>query len=254
MKIPIIRGVVRRRLLVNYRVDADVMRDWLPAPFEPMLHRGRAVAGVCVIRVEQMPRSLARFGRGLCSENAAHRVAVRWPEGSVVHEGVYVCSSHTDSLLGQLARSGVLPGEQHRARFRVRDDGRQIGLSMTAESRRLVVELEGHATAAMPPSSVFKSIREASTFFERGSVGYAPAQGGRGFEGVAAETPHWAVHPLAVTHVRSSFFDDGTRFPSESVEFDHALVMRDIEHVWRGLPELARDRGGPVSHEPASNR
>ena len=57
MKIPIIRGVVRRRLLVNYRVDADVMRDWLPAPFEPMLHQGWAVAGVCLLRVEQMPRS-----------------------------------------------------------------------------------------------------------------------------------------------------------------------------------------------------
>lgn len=254
MKLPIIRGVVRRRLLVNFRVDADVMGSWLPAPFEPMLHRGWAVAGVCLIRVEQMPRSLARFGRGIGSENAAHRVAVRWTEGSVVHEGVYVCSSHTDSFLGQLARSGVLPGEQLRARFQVLDDGREIGLSMRSANRSVIVELAGHATAAMPSSSIFKSIREASQFFERGSVGYAPAHGGRGFEGVAAQAPHWAVHPLAVTHVRSSFFDDGTRFPSGSVEFDHALVMRDIEHVWRGLPELARERSGPVSQEPARNR
>jgi hypothetical protein len=254
MKIPIIHGVVRRRLLVNYRVDAGVMRDWLPDPFEPLLHRGWAVAGVCLIRVEQMPRTLARFGRGLGNENAAHRVAVRWPEGSEVHEGVYVCSSHTDSLLGHLARRAVLPGEQHRARFRVRDDGREIGLSMRSADRGLVVEFAGHATAAMPPASIFGSTREASVFFERGSIGYAPAQGGRGYEGMAAETPHWAVHPLAVTHVSSSFFDDGTRFPPGSAEFDHALVMRDIEHVWRGLPEMARDGGGPVSHEPASNR
>jgi hypothetical protein len=254
MKIPIIRGVVRRRLLVNYRVDAGVMRDWLPAPFEPMLHQGWAVAGVCLLRVEQMPRSLARFGRGLGSENAAHRVAVRWTEGSEVHEGVYVCSSHTDSLLGHLARRGVLPGEQRRARFRVEDDGREIGLSMRSANRRVVVELAGHATAAMPPSSIFNSIREASVFFERGSVGYAPSEGGSGYVGVAADAPHWAVHPLAVTHVSSSFFDDETRFPAGSAEFDHALVMRDVEHIWRGLPELARERGGPVSHEPASNR
>jgi len=253
MKIPIIRGVVRRHLLVNYRVDAGVMRDWLPAPFEPKLHRGWAVAGVCLIRVEQMPRSLARFGRGLGSENAAHRVAVRWPEGPDVHEGVYVCSSHTDSLLGHLSRRGVLPGEQRRARFRVWDDGREIGLSMRSSDRSQVVELAGHAGAAMPPSSIFGSIREASVFFERGSVGYAPSQGGRGYVGVAADAPHWAVHPLAVTHVSSSFFEDGTRFPPGSAEFDHALVMRDVEHVWRGLPELARDRRGTVSHEPASN-
>jgi hypothetical protein len=254
MRLPIIRGVVRRRLLVNYRVDTDVMRGWLPAPFEPLLHRGWAVAGICLIRVEQLPRSLARFGRGLGSENAAHRVAVRWAEGDEVHEGVYVCTSHTDSLLGHLARSTVLPGEQHRARFRVNDDGREIGLSMRSSNRRVTVEVAGHATAAMPPSSIFGSIREASVFFERGSVGYAPSVGGRGYEGVAAEAPHWAVHPLAVTHVRASFFDDGTRFPPGSVEFDHALVMRDIEHVWRGLPEMARERSGPVSHEPARNR
>ena len=195
MKIPIIRGVVRRRLLVNYRVDADVMKEWLPAPFEPMLHRGWAVAGVCLIRVEQMPRSLARFGRGLGSENAAHRVAVRWPEGSEIHEGAYVCASHTDSLLGHLARSGVLPGEQHRARFRVQDDGREIGLSMQSAGRSLVVELTGHAAAAMPPSSIFGSIREASTFFERGSVGYAPSHGGRGYVGVAAEAHGRAIAP-----------------------------------------------------------
>lgn len=254
MKLPLIRGVVRRRLLINYRIDADVMRRWLPAPFEPLLHRGWAVAGVCLIRVEQMPRSLARFGRGIGTENAAHRVAVRWAEESEIHDGVYVCGSHTDSLLGQLARSGVLPGEQQRARFQVRDDGREIGLSMESANRRLVVEIEGHAAAAMPSSSIFKSLREASLFFERGSVGYAPAHGGRGFEGVAAEAPHWAVHPLAVTHVRSSFFEDPGRFTPGSVEFDHALVMRDIEHVWRGLPALERERGAPVSHEPARNR
>jgi hypothetical protein len=254
MKIPIIHGVVRRRLLVNFRVDADVMRDWLPAPFEPLLHRGWAVAGVCLIRVAQLPRTLGRFGRGLGSENAAHRVAVRWPEASELQEGVYVCASHTDSLLGRLASKAVLPGEQHRARFQVHDDGREIELSMRSVDRRLVVELAGHAAAAMPPSSIFGSIREASAFFERGSVGYAPSTEGRGYEGVAAEAPHWAVHPLAVTHVSSSFFDDGDRFPPGSVEFDHALVMRDIEHVWRGLPEMARERRVPVSHEPARNR
>jgi hypothetical protein len=254
MKIPIIRGVVRRRLLVNYRVDANVMKSWLPAPFEPMLHRGWAVAGICLIRVEQLPRSLARFGRGLGNENAAHRVAVRWREGETIHEGVYVCTSHTDSLLGQLARGGVLPGEQRRARFRVRDDGGEIGFSMRSADRSVVVELAGHAAAAMPASSIFKSTREASTFFERGAVGYALSQRGAGYEGVEAEAPHWAVHPLSVTHARSSFFDDGTRFPAGSVVFDHALVMRDIEHVWRGLPDLVRERRGPVSHEPVSNR
>ena len=42
MKLPIIRGVVRRCLLVNFRVDPAVMRDFLPEPFEPALHEGWA--------------------------------------------------------------------------------------------------------------------------------------------------------------------------------------------------------------------
>lgn len=80
MKLPTIRGVVQRRLLLNYRIDPQAIGDWLPEPFEPRLHRGWIVAGVCLIRMRQFPSSMFPFGRGLGSENAAHRVAVRWTE------------------------------------------------------------------------------------------------------------------------------------------------------------------------------
>jgi hypothetical protein len=240
MKIPIIRGVVRRCVLVNFRVDPEVMMERLPTPFEPTLHQGWAVAGLCLIRLEQVPPPLVSFGRGLRSENAAHRVAVRWSEASRVHEGVYIQRSHTDSLLGHLTGSKIFPGEQRRARFRVDDDGRQIRLSMRSHDSRDAVEIEGHATAAMPPDSIFNSIREASSFFNRGLPGYAPGRGGRGYEGVMADTLDCAIHPLAVSHLRSSFFEDENLFPAGSVRFDHALVMRDVEQVWREAPAPAR--------------
>jgi hypothetical protein len=47
MQIPVIRGVIDRRILVNFRVDPDVLARFLPAPFRPKLVNGAGMAGVC---------------------------------------------------------------------------------------------------------------------------------------------------------------------------------------------------------------
>jgi uncharacterized protein YqjF (DUF2071 family) len=47
MMIPVIQGVIDRRLLLNYRVDADVVATLLPAPFRPKIHTGYAIVGIC---------------------------------------------------------------------------------------------------------------------------------------------------------------------------------------------------------------
>ena len=54
MRLPVIRGVIDRRILVNYRVDPDALRRILPSPFRPKLIRGYGIAGVCLIRLRQM--------------------------------------------------------------------------------------------------------------------------------------------------------------------------------------------------------
>jgi hypothetical protein len=36
----------------------------------------------------------------------------------------------------------------------------------------------------------------------------------------------------------SSFFEDEKRFPRGSVQFDHALIMRDIPHEWHEAEDL----------------
>ena len=41
---PRVRDEVERRLLVNYRVDPEVLARALPAPFRPQLIEGSAVA------------------------------------------------------------------------------------------------------------------------------------------------------------------------------------------------------------------
>ena len=40
MKIPVVRGVIDRRILVNFRVDLEVLARVLPRPFRPKLAHG----------------------------------------------------------------------------------------------------------------------------------------------------------------------------------------------------------------------
>ena len=80
MRMPKIQGLIRRRLLVNFRVDPAVIQRLLPAPFRPKLHGGYAVAGVCLIRLENIRPKHVPNAFGISSENAAHRIAVTWED------------------------------------------------------------------------------------------------------------------------------------------------------------------------------
>jgi hypothetical protein len=53
---------------------------------------------------------------------------------------------------------------------------------------------------------------------------------------MALDTVVWRVAPLEVEFVYSSYFADERRFPKGSVQFDSALLMRDIPHQWQTVP------------------
>ena len=69
MKIPVITGTIRRRLLLNFRVDADVLRGVLPTPFRPKFHNGVGIAGVCLIRLEGIRLKASPLPLGISSDN-----------------------------------------------------------------------------------------------------------------------------------------------------------------------------------------
>jgi hypothetical protein len=52
MQFPTMTGVIERRILVNYRVDAEVLRAFLPPLFQPKLIHGYGIAGICLIRLK----------------------------------------------------------------------------------------------------------------------------------------------------------------------------------------------------------
>lgn len=235
---PEVHGIIRRRLLVNFRVEPEVIQRHLPAPFRPKLHDGHAIAGICLIRLEGIrPKRVPRL-LGITSENAAHRIAVVWEDGGKTREGVYIPRRDTSSLLNHLAGGRVFPGEHHRARFQVTDDGDRIELHMQAADGNVQVDVAGHVAAELPPASVFRSVSAASSFFEPGSLGYSATASGHRLDGIVLRTHSWAVTPLAIERVHSSYFSEESLFPAGSVTFDCALLMRDIAHEWQAADDM----------------
>jgi len=246
MRIPVIKGTIKRRLLVNFRADPAVVQRFLPQPFRPKLYNGHSLVGICLIRLERIRPVGLPGALGLSSENAAHRIAVEWTdEAGAQREGVFIPRRDTGSFLNRVAGGRVFPGEHHPARFAVADSAGRIDFSMRSLDGAVSVRLVGHDTDSLPPSSCFRSLAEASAFFEGGSLGYSVTRDGERLDGLLLRTVDWRIRALAVSEVRSSFFADRKRFPDGSVEFDHALIMRDVLHEWHKAEDLYAASGVP---------
>lgn len=70
------------------------------------------------------------------------------------------------------------------------------------------------------------------------SVGYSVTSDPGRLDGLKLRTTEWRVEPLDVSNVQSSYFSNENKFPKGSVEFDHALIMRNIEHEWHSEEDL----------------
>jgi Uncharacterized conserved protein (COG2071) len=236
MRLSKVHGVIRRRLLVNFRIDPDVAQAQLPKPFRPKLHDGYAVGGICLIRLEEIrPRFMPRL-LGLSSENAAHRFAVRWTDDAGEHEGVYIPRRDSGSLMNHLAGGRLFSGEHHRATFTVTDADEAIDLRMQSADGAVSLHVAAAAAPELTIGSIFDSVARASAFFEPGSLGFSPLSDGT-LEGTMLRTHEWAVRPLRVDAVESSWFADASRFPPGSITFDCALLMRNIAHEWEAAGE-----------------
>lgn len=71
MNLPVIQGLIHRRILANFRVEPEVMQRHIPARFRPKLHNWFAVAGVCLSRLEHIRPHLMPEFVGLSSEEAS---------------------------------------------------------------------------------------------------------------------------------------------------------------------------------------
>jgi hypothetical protein len=238
MRLPVVRGVIDRRILVNYRVDPAVLAKTLPPPFRPKLYREHGIVGICLIRLREVrPRSLPAW-LGISSENAAHRTAVEWDEEGGTCEGVYIRRRDTNSWLNAMAGGRLFPGMHSHARFSVCESDTHFEIDLRSDDGAMSLSVDGHVTEDLPAGSVFGSLAGASAFFEAGSLGYSATPDPRRYDGLELCCDGWRVEPLAVSSVRSSYFEDRNLFPAGSIEFDCALLMRGIDHEWHGRPDL----------------
>jgi hypothetical protein len=239
VRIPVIRGLIDRRILVNYRVDPAVLARALPPPFRPKIVRGVGMAGICLIRLRQVRPRLLPPWLGIASENAALRIAVEWDERGARHEGVFIPRRDTSSRLNALAGGRLFPGAHHHARFQVWEHGGRYHVALDSDDGRTHLLVEGIAASDLPASSVFGSLSEASEFFRRGSLGYSATMQPGLFDGLELRTFDWQVAPLSVGIVESSFFENERVFPKGSAQLDCALLMREVEHEWHSREPLS---------------
>jgi Uncharacterized conserved protein (COG2071) len=239
MRLPSLKGMIRRRILVNFRASPDAVGRLLPPPFRPQLHACQAIVGICLIRLEQIrPSGLPAFF-GWKSENAAHRIAVEWTDADCKNRvGVFIVRGDTNSLLNIAVGGRLFPGQHHRAKFEVQDRKGNIDVAAQSADGQMFVRVQGSESRSFPETSCFQSLEEASAFFQAGSLGYSASRGELEYDGLVLQTLEWNVRPLEVREVESSYFSDRQCFPAGSIEFDHALVMRNISHLWFAAPTL----------------
>lgn len=100
------------------------------------------------------------------------------------------------------------------------------------------LHVSGTVSDHLPDSSVFSSLAEASDFFELGSMGYSATQTEGRYDGLELNCKNWHMEVLEIERVETSYFEDESRFPAGSVEFDCALLMRGIHHEWHDRGDL----------------
>jgi len=228
------RGVIERRLLVNYRGDPQVAQGLLPAGLRPVLADASAVVGICMLRLGQLRPDGAPASLGRRSENVAHRITVEWDDdGGVVRRGVYIPRRDSASRLNVAAGGRLFPGVHRAARFEVREDARRVEVSAWSphEAWHVAARVERHG----PDSSrLFAGRDAAATFFRDASIGWSPGRR-RELEGVEMALESWSLEPVVVRDVRSSFLDDPNVFPPGSLELDGAYLMSDVPVLCRAV-------------------
>jgi hypothetical protein len=234
MKIPTIHGFIDRRILINFTADAKVVEQILPTPFRPKLYNDKAIVGICLIRLKNIkPKGLPNF-LGISSENGAHRIAVEWDEDGQVKQGVFIPRRDTSLKFNTIVGGRMFPGRHFLAKFNVSENDGNYHIDFTS-SDNTRISIDAKETKTFDTNSIFKTLQNASDFFEKGEIGYSPNK--TKFDGLKLQAYKWTVKPLDVSNVESSFFDNEKLFPKGSVRFDNALLMTNVEHEWHSVSE-----------------
>lgn len=257
MTIGSVECTIKRRLLVNYRIDPLLVESRLPPPFRPQLVDGWAVGGVCFLGLTGLGVPWLPTMLGLSSENVAHRFAVAWDSHEETQFGVYVPRRDTDSWISAVAGGWLFPGNYNRARFTVSDRPEALEIDMLSRDSVVAVAVSARPAEKLE-SDLFGSITQAVEFFRGGSSGYSPSSRPECLDCVTMHCDRWEASPVVIEHMTSSLFDDDEMFPRSRCVLDSALVMRNLKARWTvdPRPQLRTVETGSFSsrcHRPGGS-
>jgi hypothetical protein len=237
MNLPVIKGNIKRRILINYQIEPYEAMKLLPKPFRPKVFKGKAIIGICLIKLEDIrPSFISWIKCGIKSENAAHRIAVEWDEDGVTKEGVYIFRRDTNSLFNYVTGGRVFPGEHTRSSFNVLDIDKRIDFNMYSYDGETEIKFRGKEVDELPKSSVFSTMEQITDFFRGGSEGYSPIRSGKCLQGMCLVTHTWNMTPLHVETIETTYFTN--KLSLKGIKVDSVVIMRDISHEWKSLSPM----------------
>ena len=236
--LPVLEGVIARRVLLNFRADPAVAQRLLPPPLEVDPQEGSAIVGVCLIRLERLRPRGGPSPLGVSSENMAHRIAIRYPTPEGPKPGVFVWRRDTDHRLVQLFGGRVFPGVHGAANFAIIDADDRLQMEVTTSNHEADVAFSARRAIQWAATPAFSSFNEISEFFRKGDCGFSCSLKGDRLEGLQLKTLRWEMHPLELDRQECAFYADPNRFPPGSTIFDSALLMRGLPHQWHEITDI----------------
>ncbi len=236
--LPVIEGMIARRVLLNYWIEPEAARRLVPEPLEIVTVNGFAVAGVCLIRMEKLRPKGLPAAMGISSENMAHRIAIRYPTSNGMRDGVYIWRRDSDSLLTVRLGGVVFPGVHRDAEFRVEGDDESLAMQVLTEDGAADVSFRLAPAREWKWTLLFPRFADVCGFFERGDCGFSCTLRGDALEGLQMRTLKWEMCPVQIEGPRSAFFENERMFPRGSAGFDCGVLMRGIPHEWHRITEV----------------
>jgi hypothetical protein len=227
-----IRGTIRRRLLINARVDPDEAVARLPVPLRPHVTGDGTVVGCCLLDIERVRPAGVPAAWGFGFRAAALRISVEWDDASGrTAVGVYVPMRFADSRAATAAGGRWFPGVHPYARIGMDDEGDRLRWSvavggMGGGSGERVVGVEGSVAASLAAElcdPVGVTCLEAA-------LGISPDHR-RALGAVRMEPEHRHARRFNVETLECEFlasFSSASPAPS--------YLMRDVGVTWRTEP------------------
>jgi hypothetical protein len=168
----------------------------------------------------------------ITSENAAHRFLVKYKDGDKEIQGVYIPRRDTDSMLNVLLAGKIFSWPHYSAHFQVDEANGNYTVAMQSKDSYSSLSVEAQLTNTFPSDSMFDCIDHASGCFHGCPIGLSPSTTPNRFKTIRLKTKTWAVKSLRIQKLQSSYFENQSLFPEETIKFDNALLMEGIEHEW----------------------